>query len=151
MFLSNPTTEWECISKDNYATHGGQNPLCSIKSECCSTLMANDVPLEYKPLCFWHRHRMATHGQHVCACEKKWDICLGDAIGRYMFRSYYERFDIPVSDMTGSIYCCGSNQNREESIGCCGKMLVCAKCAPLHEKSLKLFSPEVPDDNDFDL
>jgi hypothetical protein len=129
-FHKNPTKHWV----DNVhlsETFGGQNPQCRIHSKSCSTEMS-----DISDLCKWHRLRMGQHIQEHCGCKLN-DICFGDATARYMFRSYYDRWDLPVIDMTGKLYCCGSCQNGDRETHECGQMLVGPCCVDKHPNATR--------------
>ena len=62
-------------------------------------------------------------------------VCSGDAIGRYIFRIFYDDWDVSVVDSTGSVYCCGSAQNCDSYIYTCGDMRICDECYHKHDKN----------------
>lgn len=132
IFLPNPDDSWSIHVDTLYNSNGNKhNPLCSVvDSVSCSKEMADDVPDHMKQMCKWHRVRMATHVVMDCDCALH-NVCVGDAIGRRIFRNYYDCWEIPVHDGTG-LYCCGNCQNTDGQIRRCGRMNVCAFHIRLH-------------------
>ncbi len=132
-YLPNTTLDWGDILKTHHNNHGGHNEKCASDSEFCSTEMATDIPEGMKPLCLWHRARMAYHVVIKCKCGPR-DVCDGDGPARYLFRNYHNSWDMGVIEMGGTIYCCGSAQNGDSDIYKCGCMRVCAGCVDDHKK-----------------
>ena len=110
-----------------HESYGKHNPQCRIDSEQCSKEMS-----PYDGLCFWHHARMATIKLLPCGCQMNL-VCCGDGTGRHIFRSFYNVWEIPVSDYSGTLYCCGQTQNSDTQSYVCGDMMVCQKCSEQHD------------------
>ena len=76
-----------------------------------------------KPLCVWHRTRIAKYYVVKCGC-KSIEVGAGDAIARQMFRLYHRCWDMAVVDYIDT-YCCGSCQNANTETHMCGVMRIC--------------------------
>lgn len=135
VFHPNPICEsWHMMKDALMDSNGGvRNPACKIDSVSCSAEMSSDV----SDLCAWHRIRMARHERMSCGCGPV-DVCGGDSTGRWMFRNYYDCWEIPVMDTMGKFYCCGQCQNSDSETHECGQMLVGDCCLEKHTNATKL-------------
>ena len=118
--------------KDNPSSDG-HNPKCAIDSKSCSNEMSLDIPTDMNSVCLWHHARMAASETVKCGCSSH-VVCNGDAIGRWMYRSYHDLWDMAVADGIG-VYCCGTCQNGGEYEAKCGDMYICAEHLSNHKKS----------------
>ncbi len=142
-FHPNPTQDWETVKNAGSGSvtlelmdsNGGvHNPACKIDSKSCSSSMSPDVT----DLCEWHRLRMARHVTMQCGCGPV-DTCWGDSPGRWMFRNYYDCWEIPVVDTMNKFYCCGHCQSTDTETHQCGtSMLVGECCLDKHPNATKI-------------
>ncbi len=134
-FHPNPTQDWQTEKTRLMDSNGGvRNPACKIDSKSCSSSMSPDVT----DLCEWHRLRMARHVTMQCGCGPV-DTCWGDSPGRWMFRNYYDCWEIPVVDTMNKFYCCGHCQNTDTETHQCGEsMLVGECCLDKHPNATKI-------------
>jgi hypothetical protein len=135
VFHPNPICEsWYMMKDALMDSNGGvHNPACKCDSMSCSAEMSSDV----SDLCAWHRIRMARHVRLSCGCGSV-DLCNGDSTGRWLFRNYYDCWDMPVMDSIGKFYCCGQCQNSDSETHECGQMLVGDCCLEKHPNAIKL-------------
>ena len=124
---STESTKKDYIDPDKkHESYGKHNPQCRIDSVFCSKKMS-----PHDGLCFWHHARMAWIKPLSCGCQMNL-VCCGDATGRWMFRNFYNVWEIPVSDCSGTLYCCGQTQNSDTQSYVCGDMMVCQECSRKH-------------------
>ena len=135
--------DWHSLVKTHLNNNRGHNKDCAIDSKCCSKEMANDIPDGMKPLCLWHRARMAQYYVMECGCKSN-DTHCGDSIGRTMFRDYH---NLRWEDMAVHLSCCGPCQNVNTETHMCGKMRVCPDHLKDHNPET-LVEIEESDDSD---
>jgi hypothetical protein len=131
-------------SERNTTDFKQNNPACKYYSSQHSVKMS-----DVSDLCEWHRLRMAKHIIEKCGCGQC-DVCIGDSTGRHIFRDYYNRWDMPVIDSSGLMYCCSGCQNADRETHMCGDMRVGKCCISKHQHARPIKNQDEDEDEDED-
>ena len=146
-FYPNCTETVDSLLDYPYLVHDlsndAHNPKCkALKQFGGCTKEMSIVP----DLCRWHYARMAHWTEVTCKCESDniHAACYGDAIGRSLFRAYYQLHDMPLINMFGELWCCSEadSHSANASRGKCGDMYVCSTHRDTHFKTKLETTPE---------